>query len=291
MQKTQTLILLISLIVCSFFLNSISSKKLKAKTQKVQDVKDDNLKAILKDDYQTFVKKLGENIKDPKFRAAIRSLSAKNKVNFADIAAPVSTLIPTQNEIDVDKSLKFPLTTTASASAYLNCEKPITIAGKGIVTADGGHYVIDGHHRWSQVYSINPLCEMAALDLADIKDPINALKGTQLGIASGKDKDGSEINAIPIALVQGKNLLTISEVDLKAYVVKTLTNPVLDVFKAWDEELDTKVKVADYIWGNVSDMRMENQPVAGAPGRGFMPQTDLVVNWTENAVNADKVQA
>jgi len=291
MQKTQTSILLISLIVCSFIINSISSKKLKAKKQKVQDFNDVNLKTILKEDYQTFVKKLGENIIDPKFRAAIRSLSAENKVNFEDIGDPVSTLIPTQNEIDVDKSLKFPLTAPASARAFLNCEEPIKIIGKRIVTADYGHYVIDGHHRWSQVYSINPLCEMAALDLTDVKDPINALKGTQLGIAGGKDKNGKEITEIPIALVEGRNLLKISEVDLEAYVVKTLTDPVLAVFKAWDEQLDTKAKVAGYIWGNVREMQMKNRPVAGAPGRGFMPQTDLVVNWTENAVNTDKIKA
>jgi len=244
---------------------------------------------ILKDDYPTFVKNLGDNIKDPKFRAAIRSLSTANKVNSTIISVPVVYSIPTQNEVDVDKSLKYPLTNVASARAYLFCTGPLKIPDATIVTSAGGKYVIDGHHRWSQVYSINSKCSMACLDLTDIKDPINALKGTQLGIAAGQDKNGNDITSIPVAIVEGKNLLKISQADLNAYVLKTITADVLKVFKEFNAAMDTNQKVADYIWTNVALMQKNNQPIAGAPGRSVMPQTDLAVNWSSVAVNTDKV--
>jgi hypothetical protein len=265
-----------------------SRNNLRIRSQ-TSDPEDKELKELLKEDYPAFVKDLGVNIKDQKFRAAIRSLSELKKVNTENLAVPVLNLIPTQNEVDVDKSLKFPLTSASSARMALFCSEPIRILNSPIVTAANGRYVIDGHHRWSQTYAVNPKCEMASLDLTDIKNPINALKSTQLAIASGKDKDGKDITTIPFATVQGKNLLKIGESDLKEYVVKTLKDDVLEVFKEFKSSLDTKEKVADYIWENVSEMQKSNQPIEGAPGRGVMPQTDLAPFWFDHAINTDKV--
>ncbi len=302
--KNLSIFLLISFTICLSNFSSIACAKAKIKKStvntskntktetrnkaKTEDVQDDLLK-ILKDDYPTFVKNLGDNIKDPKFRAAIKSLSTANKVNSTIITVPVVYSIPTQNEIDVEKSLKLALTSVASARDFLFCTGPVRIANKTIVTSAGGKYVIDGHHRWSQVYSINSKCSMAALDLTDIKDPINALKGTQLGIAAGQDKNGNDITSIPVAIVEGKNLLKFSQADLSAYVLQTITADVLKVFKEFNAAIDTNQKVADYIWTNIALMQKNNQPISGAPGRSVMPQTDLAVNWSSVAVNTDKV--
>jgi hypothetical protein len=255
----------------------------------IKQQEDKELKEILKEDYSDFVRALGDNINDAKFRAAIRSLSDKNKVNSKNLNVPVVNLTPTQNEVDVDKSLKFPLTSASSARMALFCFEPIRILNSPIVTAANGKYVIDGHHRWSQIFSINPKCKMAAIDLTDIKNPINALKSTQLAIASGKDKDGKDITSIPFATVQGKNLLKISESDLKEYVAKTIKDDVLQVFKEFKSSLDTKEKVADYIWKNVNQLQKRHQPIEGAPGRGVMPQTDLAPYWFDHVINTDKV--
>ena len=112
-------------------------------------------------------------------------------------------------------------------------------------------------------------------------------KSTQLGIAAGKDINGNEITSIPVSIVEGRNLLIISEADLKTYVNKTITGAVLAVFKEFDASLDTNEKVGNYIWKNVSRMQKNNQPVAGAPGRGVMPQTDMAPNWISNTVNTE----
>jgi hypothetical protein len=301
MSTSKATMFLISLILFSFNFSSITAagsnirKTVKknrnsiaeAKKAEVRCDENDTLRKILKGDYPTFVKNLGENVNDAKFRAAIRSLSSKKKVNSRFLDAPVANLIPTQNEIDVDKSLKWSLKSPESARDFLFCKTPIKINGLTIVSSANGKFVIDGHHRWSQVYSLNPNCKMSSVDLTDIKDPINALKSTQLGIAAGTDKNGKEIDKIPVSIVEGRNLLKISEADLKAYVVQNLADNVLAVFKEFNASIDTKEKVADYIWQNVSRMQKNNQPVPGAPGRSVMPQTDMAPNWVANTVNTD----
>lgn len=246
------------------------------------------MRRLLRENYETFMKDLGQNVKDMKFRKAIRSLARNSPVKFAEIEASVAELLPTQNEIDVDKSLKWPLTNVASAEQFLFCGKnPVKVGNNYIITAHQGLYIVDGHHRWSQVYSINPKCNIAAIDLIDLDDPIEALKATQFGIAAGKDASGYEISTIPSSVVLGKNLLTYSEADVKEYVNKMITADVMAVFKRFDSNLDSKEKIGNYIWGNVKAMQTDNLPVSGAPGRGIMPQTDLVVNWRDNLVNVE----
>ena len=74
------------------------------------------LQQIFKQNYPGFVSALGKFAADPKFRQFVQDTDAeKTKVSLA--AINVTKLIPTQNEIDVDKSLAFPLT-KAQAAAY-----------------------------------------------------------------------------------------------------------------------------------------------------------------------------
>ena len=143
----------------------------------------DELKQILKQDYPTFVAKLGDSIKDPKFLAAIKSLSSEHPIKTSDMTPNVKDLKPTQNEVVLSNSLAFPLTNIGSAE---ECLKGGVTAPKNesIVTAAGGKYVIDGHHRWSQVFCMNPDAKIKAVDMTEIKDPIKALKATQLGVAA-----------------------------------------------------------------------------------------------------------
>jgi len=113
----------------------------------IKEDEEQELKNLLKVDYPLFVKELGDNIKDPKFIAAIKSLSDKYPLNFKSATPKVGDLKPTQNEIDVDKSLKFPLTNADSAMACLK-GGVIAVAGKRIITGGGGKFIIDGHHRY-----------------------------------------------------------------------------------------------------------------------------------------------
>jgi hypothetical protein len=249
---------------------------------------EDKLREIIKEDYPDFVKDLGDGIKDPKFRKAIRHLSKLNKVVYKKLNVLTLTSQPTQNEIDIDSSLRFPLTNENRATTILNCgQNPVTIIGKPIITAANGKFVIDGHHRWSTVYVTNPNCLMTAIDLSNVRYPFNALKSVQLGIAAGVDKFGKEITKIPIETVQGKNLFKVTETELKAYVVKNIKENIVPIFTKFDKTLITKENIADYFWKNVLLMKKNCKILNGAPGRGLMPQTDLTVNYRNVSVNVD----
>jgi hypothetical protein len=239
------------------------------------------LKNLLKMDYSLFVKELGDNIKDPKFIAAIKSLSNQHPLNFRTADPMVGELLPTQNEIDVDKSLKFSLTNPKSAETSLKGGL-IAVANKRIITGGGGKFIIDGHHRWSQVCALNPEAKIAAIDLSDIKDPMKALKATQLGIAA-------DLGKVPTAKVEGKNLLKIDKDALIAYVTKTITPEVIEVFKEAGKG-DNPKTIGQFIWTNVKKMQQNNQPVSGAPERGIMPQTDDATKWQDLAPNVDAIK-
>ncbi len=231
---------------------------------------------MIKDYYPEFISKLGNNIKDIKFISAIKSLSNLRKINYRDLEVPVSILIPTQNEIDLDKSLKYPLTDPFTTELFLN-GGIISIMGQKIVTSNYGKFIIDGHHRWSEVYCINPSAKMLALDLSDVTDPFNALKYTQLGIAA-------DIGKTPIAPGGGINMLTACKEDIFKYISKNIKPEVINVFIA--KKIVTPnnpvPQIQEYIWGNISRMRMYNKPIVNAPSREIMPQTDAAPNWIYN---------
>lgn len=241
---------------------------------------EDELKTILKKDYGTFVKELGDNINDPKFLEAIKSLSDSAPIKTSGMSPAVTDLQPTQNEVVMDKSLSYPLKDPASAELYLK-GGVVAPAGKSIITGGGGKFVIDGHHRWSQVYCINPDAKIKALDLTDIKQPIEALKATQIGIAA-------QTGAVPTSAGGGVNLFSCGENDLKKYVTDNIKEPVVEVFKKY-EKGDTPEEIADYIWGNVQELRKSSPPVAGAPTRDVMPQTDDAPQWADNTFNVEKL--
>jgi len=105
---------------------------------------DDKLKKIFKQNYPGFVAALGKFAGDPKFQNFVKSNAAtKSAVKLTSI--PVTKLIPTQNEIDVDKSLKFPLTKKESAGASL---KGGAVKVQSPIITFNGKYIIDGqYHR------------------------------------------------------------------------------------------------------------------------------------------------
>jgi len=247
-----------------------------------EDETTDKLSSVLKTSgYEQFVAKLGDAAEDSKVQAVLAAgtddgNSADEKIALNDAAVAVTDLKPTQNEIALDKSLKFPLTDPASAAACLK-GGTVAIAGKRIVTAEQ-KYIIDGHHRWSQLYAMNKDAKIASTDMTakDIKNPIDFLKLTQIAIAA-------DLGKVPTQTAKGSiNLITISEKELKSYVIETITDPVIEQFKKY-KNIDTKESIADYIWDNVKSMQSTSVPVPGAPKRDFMPQTDDATNWQQMA--------
>lgn len=244
------------------------------------------LKKITKEKYPIFLAKLKQNITDPKFINAIKQVHASGaQIEPTRIAPEVFNLRPTQNEIDITKSLKFPLTSPETMASYLSGQT-VSPGGADIVTSSGGKYIVDGHHRWSQVYVINPKAKITALDLTDVNNPMDALKAAQLGIVS-------VTNQLPSASVSAGsgNLLAIDQNALVNYVAKTITPEVLQTMQqAGVISKPDGQEAGNYIWKNVEAMQKNNTPVSGAPTRDLMPQTDDAgaLNTAKNAPNPEE---
>ena len=246
--------------------------------------------------YTAFVQALGQNAKDPKTRAFLKAGTQDkdgnpddDKFDFQEnVAIPVAKLQPTQDEVDIDKSLSFPLIKTGGKGFVKNntASGPITV-GSPIVTFNG-EYVIDGHHRWSQLYACNKDAEIAAINIT-LKSigPLEALKAVQAAIPW-------QTGAVPVNKVEGSNLFTMSGKDIAAWIkskvpadsIKVIASnePVVQkMMGGLNEQADlgkVQALLAKYVWSNVATMQKRSPPVSGAGPRDFMPQTDDV-NWEE----------
>ena len=258
------------------------------------------MRKLLGQEYTQFVQYLGANIKDPKTQAIIsagvaeRDGSAEDDVfGFAEVSIPVSKLRPTQSEIDIDKSLAYPLKIQpAGFIEKVTSNGPFTVVDR-IVTYNG-KYVIDGHHRWSTIYACNKNASINAIDLRmSGMAPLDVLKAVQMAI-------GVDTKNIPVNSVEGTNLLTIDRGALSGWIAKTVQPVLLQLIEknpkakarllgagaaSIEEEeapppgtgagdkpmLDA---IANYVWFNVAAMKKTSMPVPGAGPRDFMPQTD-----------------
>jgi hypothetical protein len=255
-------------------------------------VENDKLKSLLGKSYEQFVQELQGNISDPKFLAFIQaglqdgSVPQDDIVKFTNMPVSCSQLRPTQNEIDVKGSLFYPLQKT-DAQTILSYIKGGTFApGGSIVTCGGGKYIIDGHHRWSQLYCMNPNAQIQAIDMTSFADPVLALKVVQLSVAATQGK-------IKVEKVQGSNLLLMGEQEVKDFIAGNMGENAKQAFSQVAQGQDPVAYAQQYIWGNVSKMQQNNKPISGASKRDFMPQTDKggqfanelqkgAVNWTQN---------
>ena len=267
--------------------------------------------------YEEFVELLGENIKDEKFfnflKAGLQDgVSTDDAVNFSEISIPCNQLKPTQNEIDIGKSLFFPLkkTPTEVLTSYFNggTHEP----GGKIITCGNGKFIIDGHHRWSQLYCMNPNAQINSVDMTTFNDPVQALKVAQVAIAA-TNRD------IPIESVKGTNLIGISKEELDDYIESNITDNAKKAFSELKSKTENQTSLEnhfqfihnylkklnefaedpsreatqevmfakDYIWKNVQQMNTSNIPISGASKRDFMPQTDKAQGWDQNLASGN----
>lgn len=257
----------------------------------------DKLKQLLSMKYPQFVRNLKGMADDPKLLTLIKAgMYDGNKdderIVFPESSSvyPVLGLIPTQNEIDIDSSLLWQLNSTAEKSFGIDkilSGNAVTIKSPLVIL--NGKYILDGHHRWSQVYAMNKDAKIVCYDLrtkqANI-DPQQVLKAIQLAIAA-MTKD------VPVAEVKGQNLLRTSEDVIVAYVAKGehsmkpefkgAQDYVVELVGKKDASVTDKASLAAYVWKNVAQMQQTNQPYKGAnaPERGVMPQTDDVLDTTQ----------
>ena len=147
------------------------------------------LKDLIGQEYTTFVDELQNLVKDGKFRQFLNMGIEDGdmqddviSVNTAPI--PVKDLRPTQSQIGLADSLGW-VSQNKPQQAGTTAAGGVADVGGPIITANG-KFIVDGHHRWSQVYLLNPDASIPAVDfqISGSPDAKKVLKLTQLAIAA-----------------------------------------------------------------------------------------------------------
>jgi hypothetical protein len=220
-------------------------------------------------DVASFVDQFKNIASDPKVQAILKAglkdgNTEDEKITYGKGKVAVKGLLPTQAEIGFDQSIANILTDQyGSLQSILDGTADV---GGPIVTYNG-KYIIDGHHRWSQVYAANPNASMENLDIKGKLSPIEILKIVHASIAA-------KIGKVPSANPQGINILNgITEKQVLDAVNSKLSDDKVKQIWASKGQKDNEA-VAKYIYNNLKQLISKNKPVAGAPGRKDMPQTD-----------------
>lgn len=183
-------------------------------------------------------------------------------VNDKDMG--VKRLFPTQNEIGLDASLKYALAGKCSIDSYFT--KPALAQLSPIVTFNGT-FIIDGHHRWSQVYIINPNATMKAVNFTyRDQNPVLMLRNMQGSIAvanKGIEKHYSNV----------ANLFAMTESEISKYIEDNIVDSCVEGLAKYKVCKD-KNGAVEYLTKNAMQLKDQNPPIKDAPNREYMPQTD-----------------
>mgnify|MGYP003116779249 FL=1 len=190
----------------------------------------DELESKKQGDYASFVSYLKNNITDPKMQALLNSgmfdgVAEDDMVQVQETDLPVSQLQPTQSEIGLADSVAWAAANKPEATAELAAAAPGTVADVGgrIITADG-KYIIDGHHRWSQVYIMNPKAKIPVYNLITPDSPIPGVSTTTSG------QDYLKMSQLAIGAVDG--VIPQVQADTATDIYRTGGNPdtIRDMF-------------------------------------------------------------
>jgi len=239
------------------------------KEDETQDKLDDLSKSFKAASVPAYVSLLQKYSDDPKIMAALKAGRTDGQPNdekfdVAETTIPAKNLKPTQNEIGAEESLKNICTNQyGSLESFLNGNPDV---GSPIITYNG-EFVLDGHHRWSQVYAANPEAKLKAINVIGKVDPKDILKAVHTAIAV----DAGETKTISANLKAG-NLLTFTSKDTYGYVLDNLDDKAREVWNT--HGYDDDAAIAKHIVKNVSMMIKRSKPESWAPKRDFMPQPE-----------------
>jgi len=225
---------------------------------------------------------------DPKVQAVLNS--GKDDGDPDDDKLPntvtnlkVGDLIPTQQEIGFDQSIETLLNDKWDSVSSILDTSPADVGGP-IVTYDGT-YVIDGHHRWSQVLAANPESTIPAIDInkkagMDHKDILKAVHGAV----------AAELGKVPSSKKLGTNILD----GVDSNEVKTAVDAITPKGeKSWKEGKpefghgeELKQNLTNHLTTNLKKIKATKGKASGGPERIHMPQTDAAGTKSEPKLDA-----
>lgn len=217
--------------------------------------------------YKNYIQTLNDMLKDPKLKALIEDGFGGElgdiQLNFSEQYIECDKLDPTQNEIGLTQSLDYGLKSTKNFIKYF---ESIVEINHPLVTLNG-KYVIDGHHRWSEILCFNPKAKVVCLDYAGNITPLEMLKITQGAIAATRGNIKSNEK-------HGTNIYDMKKFDIKKYIEQNLVDDVVLAFKTRDNhKFVDRSDVVNYLTDNAVSMVKNHPLLNNAPNRGLMPQT------------------
>ena len=224
--------------------------------------------------YDDYVKTLNKMLEDPKAKALLEDgfggELGDTKLNFSVKNINVSQLMPTQKEIDLDKSIKHALTNETSFKRTF--KNPIEI-NKPIVTFRQ-NYVIDGHHTWLQAITLNPNGKILAFNYDGDISPIQMLKAVQGTIAAVKAEDNNNNGKLPSNKVNGPNFFdeSFGRKQIRKYLEDTFNDSLIDIYCEYIKECKDKHDIIKYLEERLLDIKANNYPFESSPSRDDMPQ-------------------
>ena len=224
--------------------------------------------------YEDYVDTLNKMLEDPKSAALLEDgfggSLGDTQLKFSIQKIPVSQLMPTQKEIDLDKSLKHALTNKKSFKKTFS--NPIEI-NKPIVTFRK-NYVIDGHHTWLQAIALNPNGKILAFNYDGDISPIQMLKAVQGTIAAVKADDNKNNGKLPSNKVEGPNFFDddFDRKKIRKYLEDTFDDSLVDIYCEYIKKCKDRDDIIKYLEDRLLDIKANNYPFEAAPSRDDMPQ-------------------
>lgn len=267
--------------------------------------KKEKLAQFLKGSYENYIDKLNELLKDPKTAALLEDAFGGSlgdiQLRYSKRNIPVQQLNPTQAEIDLKNSVLYPL---CHPECIQNLFKPAVELSIPLITFND-NFIIDGHHRWSQGLCFNPKCKMVCINFKGAMSAPQMLKATQGAIAAYMSEHGQAGQDIPSAVVaKGFNIFDKSRNEMENFLEQVYNgyiamgsdkcdvDTVVAELGKFVPEVKDKESLTKYICDNAEMLKHDHTPVAGAPNRGLMPQTDKAGKISDDsAVNRMKDDA
>ena len=229
-------------------------------------------KDIISGGYEDFVKKLKDNAKDPKVQA-IMNLGKSDGVDTDEVVQvqdnvsySCRNLEPTQSQIGLADSLAWLAKNNPDGAAALIKGDTSAFNENRILTANG-KYILDGHHRWSQVFLFNPDAKIPAVNLVIPGfEEKQLLKIIQLAIAATyKDVLMKPANSETDIFDDSK----MSEKQIREKLPELMGEKMTEVAKK-SYSLNSNEEVYDKITTNAVELKKKKS--ADDPNRDFMPQ-------------------